>query len=210
MLFKWEEVGDVPSKPGIYAWYYELTITLYDINRVTEQVTSYRDAGDLLKAENLINKFLHDFVFQYFAEDPYRASIGGPLKPKYEGKLKHISETSDALISRIVENPERLHTIREILSGSVPTFGSPIYIGMSSNLRRRISTHKRLITKLRSTESANFGTERDQSFAHRVAERDLIPTRLRVAVKELSSSESEYVDAENILNRINFPILGRN
>lgn len=210
MLFKWQEVGNVPSEPGVYAWYYELTITRYDINRVIEQVSYYKDAGDFSKAKSAISQFLHKFIFQYFTEEPYSTLISGLLKPKYEGELEHTPETSDSLISRIVEDPERLYTIKEILSGSVPTFASPMYIGMSSDLQRRISTHKKLITKFRAKESVNFGSKRDQSFALRVAERKLIPTRLCVAVKEISDNAPGYVDAENILNRINFPILGRN
>ncbi|MEO1582135.1 MAG: hypothetical protein AAFR91_09805 [Pseudomonadota bacterium] len=90
----------------------------------------------------------------------------------------------------------------------VPLFSSPIYIGMARNLHSRVRGHARLIQKYR--DGINAGSGRDKEFAQRVVERELSPSRLRVAVRPIDVSDDEYVDAENVLNRINYPILGKN
>ena len=52
--------------------------------------------------------------------------------------------------------------------------------------------------------------EADLSFAKDVARRCLVPGRLVVFVTPTPMSGDEYKDVENLLNRINFPLCGRN
>ena len=208
-LFKWAEIARVPPQPGVYAWYYLVDITDFDIKRAVEKVNEYKQLGDSRAAERVIEEFLDRFVHRYFAEAPYRALIRGPLKPRYEGELGYVPESSEALVRRITDAPDRLWTLQGVLRRAVPNFASPIYIGMSDNLQVRLNTHRRLIEQYRAGQSTSFGFGTDQNFARRVVERDLSPSGLRVAVEVIPSTETEYIDAENILNRINYPILGR-
>ena len=91
-------------------------------------------------------------------------------------------------------------------------------IGMAANLRRRLGGHKAAICRLKDTieapEGIDEGSEDDQrrahSFAKEVVRRQLSVNRLLVIVRKTNQSGDEYMDAENILNRINFPICGRN
>lgn len=215
----WTEIAGVPQKPGVYAWYYLPELTDFDLQDTIKRIIEYRDNENKDAAIETVEIFLDKFLFKYFREEPYKVSLYGPLKPKYEGSIEHKPELSGSLIDRIVEDPERLITIKQVLEKSAPDFASPIYIGMSDNLGSRLKRHKKLIEKYSSRESStSFSVDpgpysvenRDESFAMRVCSRSIPPTRLFVAINILENAEKRYVDIENILNRIHYPLLGRN
>ena len=211
-IYGWHEIGDVPAESGVYAWYYKPEITQFDLDRIVAEVSDLVAAGASAAAKVATARFLDETVFRYFREQPYAAQLRGALKPRYEGLIEHRPTLSDSLLERIVEDPERLTTIRDVLDQSAPLFASPIYIGMSEKLRTRLKRHKMLIERY--GELPNIGVsqedERDQSFAREVRAREIPPSRLFVAIQVISGSRGSYVDIENILNRIHYPLLGRN
>ena len=85
---------------------------------------------------------------------------------------------------------------------------------MSLNLKDRLLTHKKLIEKYREESPSPINLDdaliKEKNFAMRVNNRKLAPTRLFVVTKTIKGDEKQYVDVENILNRIYYPILGRN
>lgn len=217
-MFHWSEVASVPDEPGIYAWYYSPEITDFDLEATTEAVRRLRGDGDRQAAGEAVETFLERAIFRYFHEEPFSAVLRGPLKPSYEGTLAHRPSMSTNLVDRIIEDPERLRTIKHILEASAPDFASPIYIGMSERLRRRLGHHKKLIERYRESRPSPLAgvgerlhdERRDQSFAQQVSERNIAPSRLFVMVKVISDVGNRYVDLENILNRIHYPLMGRN
>lgn len=217
-VFRWREIGDVPAEPGVYAWYYNPEITDFDLQQIVENVNALKAEGQELKATEAIRRFLHDNVFRYFTEQPYQTVMRGPLKPRYEGLLQHTPSLSDDLVRRLADDPRRLKTIKEVLEASAPNFASPIYIGMSEKLRTRLARHKILIekygnqpvTQQRPDEMTPEGDRRDQSFAREIRARNIPSARLFVVVHIIQGVKDEYVDIENILNRIHYPLLGRN
>ena len=218
MIFFWREISSVPAEPGVYAWYYRLDISTFDVDATVENIKQANANGDAAKSEIIMRNFLLERIFRYFEEDPYIATIRGPLKPKYHGTLHQQSQISDSLIERLVQSPERLFIIKSVLHDSAPLFASPLYIGMSDKLRSRLARHKVLIERAISNPSKNqpsiFGSEDpetlDNCFAHSVAERRIPPTNLFVVVQPMTNVGDAHIDIENILNRINFPLLGRN
>lgn len=215
----WTEISNVPQKPGVYAWYYLPEITDFDLQQTISRIRVYWDNNDIEAAIETVKSFLQNFLFQYFQEEPYQAILRGALKPKYEGSIEHKPELSEELLKRIVEEPERLITIKQVLERSAPDFASPIYIGMSENLSSRLKRHKKLIEKYSSQllnqntssqDDKKDGEDRDQSFAMRICSRHIPPTRLFVTISILEDAGKRYVDIENILNRIHYPLLGRN
>lgn len=209
-LYQWATIGHIPEASGVYAWYYLVDITDRDIQVAIDRLRVSVDAGDDAEARASVVAFFQRFVFRFFEEEPYVASIRGALKPHYRGELPHRpSELSSQFVDRIVDDPERLWTLQKVLRQSVPLFASPIYIGMSQNLRKRVGAHVKLVEQQREGGGVR-GNDPDSNFARRVVEREMAPSRLRVAITVIESDIAEYLDAENILNRINYPILGRN
>ncbi|OUR79628.1 hypothetical protein A9Q83_04320 [Alphaproteobacteria bacterium 46_93_T64] len=217
MQHEWQDISSVPEKPGVYAWYYRPEITNSDLDRIITKVASLTDKKDRSRAVAVVTEFLDSFLFNSFRESSYRVAVKGALKPQYEGSLKHVSQISTSLAERLAAAPERFRKIKEVVEASAPEFTSPLYIGMSSNLRRRLSNHRRLIEKYRlrndMTSSLDLKEEnasRDKNFAMQVVRRKMAPTRLFVVTHVIECDEQEYKDVENILNRINYPLLGRN
>jgi hypothetical protein len=217
MLYWWTQISNIPKKPGVYAWYYLPEITDFDLQETVERIQTLK-ITDQEAASEVVRSFLHDFIFQYFREEPYQAILRGSLKPKYEGSVEHNPDLSEDLIRRIVEEPSRIFTIRQVLEKSVPNFSSPLYIGMSENLNSRLKKHKKLIERYYSQssnhntqyQSSNETEDRDSSFAMRIFSRKIPTTRLAIAINILEDVGKTYVDIENILNRIHYPLLGRN
>lgn len=211
-MYQWSDLASVPPRPGIYAWYYAVELSEYDLNKVISDIRRQRDDNSEYAKKTLV-AFLEEFVFRSFSEEPYSASLKGALKPTYEGKVVHKPVVSETLLDRIIERPSRLRMLSSVLRHAIPEFASPIYIGMTKNLRARILKHRDLIDELRALQSKTTreaADKQDQTFALRVVQRGMDLDGLRVAVRLFSEEEGQYLDAENVLNRINFPILGRN
>lgn len=182
---------------------------------------SYKKAGNSRDAEAAVCQFLDVHVFQALKEQPYEVLLRGPLKPCYRGQVAHSPVMSPGLIERIVQDPRRLRIVKRVLEQSAPFFASPIYIGMSRTLGSRLARHKALIERYKASETARrtdvtqmatlaSSDSRDQSFAREIVARAIPPARLFVMVNTIDCDSDEYVDVENILNRIHFPLLGRN
>jgi hypothetical protein len=172
-------------------------------------------AGDRSGAEAVISRLFNDNVLKYFLQDPYDVTLSGPLKPRHTGTVEHDQKISPGLVQRIIDDPARLNGLRDFLIGSAPYFASPIYIGMSDSLRTRLATHRSLIEKYRDQELRrglieDATTNEDAGFARRVVTRRIPPDNLFVMVLETASVNGLHVDLENLLNRIYYPILGRN
>ena len=212
-LYPWHDVADVPQGTGIYAWYYRHLLTDYDIEQFKVRLSEVDPMGRKILAE----EFIREHLFQPLAEEPYQVSMTGPLKPDYGGELQCKSAVSATLVERIAADPARLSALKTILADAVPEFASPIYIGMSVKLRSRLRRHKRLIEAYLASgqqpstlEPESEDDQRDHSFARDVARRGLSVNRLEVAVRYINAPDNLHVDAENILNRMNHPICGRN
>lgn len=208
----WSDLASAPASAGVYAWYYQPDITDFDLNEAISTIKTLR-ASDRAAAERVAGEALNHRLFRYFREDPYQTVIEGPLKPTYRGSLEHAFEVSKGLVARIVDYPERLRDIRNILKNSAPIFASPLYIGMSSNLRARLITHKSLIERYRLARLRETPQPRDSDagFAWQVAKREISPDRLLIFTYATDTDDDGLaVDVENILNRLYYPILGRN
>ena len=205
----WADLANAPDGPGVYAWYYSPEITDFDLDRTIEEA---RHAPDRTEAERVIRAMLDGRLFHYFREEPYSAAISGSLKPTYVGSLEHDIAASASLVSRLAADPDRLRTIRDVLALSAPMFASPLYIGMATVLRGRLARHKELIERFRSMVPRDGQVSRssDAGFAWQVAKRKIPPERLFVFTCSTESDDGTAVDIENILNRICYPILGRN
>jgi hypothetical protein len=208
--FRFDDVDSAPARPGLYAWYHQLSISSADIEAIVEQLTTARPE---LQHE-IVSSFLLEQIFRPYQEADYDVELKGRLKPEYRGRVTHQPKISELLRSAIIESPQSLHVLKDVLAGIVPFFASPIYIGVATkSLRQRLCTHRDLLVRYRETElvSADVPNDEDHSFAYEaVCVRRIVPTELLVYTMPVQISEKMTKGAEYILNRINYPLCGRN
>lgn len=219
ITLRWHEVAAAPEMPGIYAWYFKPELTDFDISSLIASLEGESAKCDDSFRRKLVRDFLVRRIFCYFEQKPYLVELSGQLKPKYRGEVDHQPDLdlSDALIDRILLDPTRLYRLKRPLDETTPMFASPLYIGMADkSLRVRLTTHKRLISSMENTAAytaaliADYELSfSDKTFAERVRSRGIPSSRLFVVLQAVDSSHDPN-DIENILNRIYFPVLGRN
>lgn len=211
LAFSWAEIDQAPEGPGVYGWYSKLVIANADVEAAINRIETSKTHGHI-QARAEVDAILNQFVFNPYKESPYKVQLRGQLKPRFGGEIPHEPKKSDSLIDRLVENPARFRKIAEILASAAPGFTAPLYIGMAINLRARLRQHKSRIVDLRETRFN--GDQNDETieagFANQIAARGFDPTNLFVLVAEVKIETGEQNDIENILNRINYPIFGRN
>lgn len=226
--YLFNEVSEVPDGPGIYAWYYNYLLRQADLNALETKLDGHTNEEERWEE---IESFLKRHIYGPLEETPYKVAIYGALKPRYRGEVGHVPAVTDGLVRRASQDFDRLRKLDEVLRATLPYFSSPIYIGMARvSLRQRLERHRDLISKYRegqlerpswySTEGsdpflASAHRERTEaqmahSFAYEVAVvRKFAPSRLVVFTKPLAAGDIA-LDAENVLNRLNFPLCGRN
>ncbi|WP_434033270.1 hypothetical protein [Cupriavidus sp. a3] len=206
----WSEIEAAPETAGVYAWYSHITISKADIEDAIKRINQAKERGELY-ARAEVEAIVERFIFSPYRETPYKVSLRGPLKPRFHGEVVHEPAKSDSLIARLVQDPERLKAVSEVLKTAAPWFTAPLYIGMASNLRNRLKQHKAKIVDLRDNWSASgFNEPTEAGFANQIVARNFDPTNLFVHIAEVHVDSGEHNDIENILNRINYPIFGRN
>lgn len=217
-VLSWFDLSKAPQKPGVYAWYLRPELLDRDIQELVGELAQCKSKNQEGHKHNIVRLFLRKRIFSYFEQKPYRIELTGALKPRFSGEAKHSTEDdlSDELIGRISDDPSLLYLLKKSLNDTSPMQASPLYIGMADNLKKRIAKHKGLIIKLEN-EVAQYNqsyldydyTPQEINFAERVLDRNIPPTQLYLTYCE-TESKSSAKDIENILNRIYFPILGRN
>ena len=218
--FRFSEVASAPDTPGIYAWYYRIELTDKDIARCVEDIDL---ASDQDSRDSIMREFLNNHLFSFYKEIPYFVALSGKLKPKYEGFIDQRSDVSQSLVRRLANNPNNLYDLKSTLRSAVPLFASPIYIGVASRLRERLLQHVRLVDyyqHIKASAAADAQTlrtsdeedeDRDHKFAYEVSMvRGFRSSSLMVNTLELPVNDGIRYDLENILNRINYPLCGRN
>ena len=208
-VLTWSEIEQAPEGPGIYAWYSRLAISRADVDNVIKKINLAKAKGKA-EARAEVEDALDRFIFNPYKEAPYQVSLRGQLKPKYGGEVMHETRKSDTLIERLIDNPERFRATADVLKLAAPWFTAPLYIGMAVNLRTRLKTHRNKIIELRDQSASESIETADAGFANQVVARNFDPTNLFVHIAEVHVDTGEHNDLENILNRINYPIFGRN
>lgn len=205
-MYHWSQISSIDESPGVYAWYYKVKISKRDANKLVNRIKEEKERKGN-KERELVKKFINKNITRYFKKNDYHAKVDGRLKPRHEGKLKHISKMNKSLIKSIAQKPEKIFKLKEAIEGVSPKLTSPIYIGKAKNLRGRLKKHKRLIRKKEDVGEKEESENRDEDFAVRVNKRSMSHDFLYVAVRKVERGVEREV--ESILNRISFPVYGR-
>lgn len=208
--YRFDQVDQAPNAPGLYAWYHQIQLSTADVETLA---VSLRDL-DAIQRAAMAREFLTEHIFGPYQEADYDVELSGKLKPEYRGRLGHRPRLSDLLVRLVADQPLELLKLKTILRGTIPFFASPIYIGVATkSLRQRLSSHRDLIRHYREVEPAApiHADDEDHSFAYEaICVRRLVPTELLVYAMSLNANDKLAKSAEYILNRINYPLCGRN
>lgn len=220
---------NVPSVPGIYAWYGKLMLGHGDIKR------DISEDGEDRGVERVIEALLRHTVL--FKEPDLSISVNhrfdcgwqGVLKTKIETTIREgLSDRSTfslrADVKKALVQEKNRAMLAQILKRSYPVFSSPLYIGMSKNLNHRLNQHFRLVQKLWEFDSSErldrieeiiaARDTNDNEFAARAVKAGFAPEMLEAWVMPIDEiAPTQAIDlikiAEFVLNRWHRPLLGR-
>ena len=208
-VLHWEEIQEAPPEPGIYAWYCRLRLLEADVDACIDQIGEAATNGE---ARESVRDLLSRSIFSLVGETPYRVHLSGPLKPTYAGEVAFRPELGEEFLDELASEPNQLRALSAMLARAVVGFSSPLYIGMSGDIRRRLIQHREVISADRRlgpyVDVPSEWSEEEKSFAHEVRRRSINPASLRVVVQETEAGLNPRI-TEYLLNRVNFPILGR-
>lgn len=215
-LYSYNQVSDVSSQAGLYAWYMRMQVGKANINSPENMTKALCKLSQSICYPNL------------------EMHLQGHLNLQLKGDLNHIwyghgENEHSAALKEVINDPEGRMILGEIFDLAVPLMSSPLYIGVSKNLKARLQTHTRLIDAYkkdatrRKAELDNTlpvddadSLDSDKSFAQRIADRGINPNLLIVGVMFISHNKRSpemirraIEAAETILNRMFYPILGR-
>lgn len=205
--YSWSTLANVPSDPGLYAWYLATEIRAADLGDRAATERNLQLLGSQLSLPRL----------GVDARSHLSLRFTGELAHDYVGSTQR-SEFTD-LVARAVADPARRLQLAELLKLATPALTSPLYVGVATSLRDRLDVHKRTIEKFQEAtdgrDGDSPGDEAAYSFAREVVRRGISPRRLRVYVIPVRDSEDRELTrevaeaAETLLNRLFYPTLGR-
>lgn len=211
-IYEFREVTDVEPKHGLYAWYLKMQLT-------PSSVSSPENMLEALCAISEASRYPELGI-----------QLQGHLSLDLRGKLRHMWYGHDDKHSKelleIVQQPQERLLIQDILNRAAPLLTSPLYIGVSKNLKERLSRHKKLIQAPTTSTSGTIGNltavdepetlRQDRTFAERIISRGINPNHLIVGVIYVADLHvppnrirKTIEAAETLLNRMFHPILGR-
>ncbi|MCT6736150.1 MULTISPECIES: GIY-YIG nuclease family protein [Rhodococcus] len=227
------DVGSAPAAPGIYAWYASFRASPQD------WLTRPHDGQDA--ATDGFFQLLREYA-GYHEPLPITlkgsATYGGAWSGELEldhGIQTMIRNNGDApmevrtekdrdALADTVNSPEGRRILASVLGQATPVFSSPLYIGITENLRQRLEKHRKDYTHGMEYLSEHPGEEKElqakaNGFGLRAAARGIAMENLEVWVIDLNNDENrETTDkelketarsAEWLLHRLFSPVLGR-
>jgi hypothetical protein len=147
------ELDGAPQSAGIYAWYVDFPMGAMDWQ---PHVTAGADLGVMAAFTTL-----RDFA-TYHRQRPIRLRGAGDYDASWSGALRasqldqqitrllageelDLSESGNstaASLAQVLHHPTERELLGDALREITPIFSSPVYIGVASNLRERLATHR--------------------------------------------------------------------
>lgn len=228
------EVSSAPECAGLYAWYAQPSLGKADLK-------------DFFDADGIINNLGQERTKQALSKhtskfdplpkplksySPFGGIWKGSLINTGQSNIKKIilsqksydEKSIEHKIIKSTKNQKNREKLLEILENAHPLIASPIYIGMSNNLRRRLTQHTAtfISTKEKIKNLDNYleilkknidrktSTFAERAIAAEFSSDDLFAVILPIDEEERGEDHDEIIEsAEWILNRWYKPILGR-
>ncbi len=238
--FTCSTVSQAPESPGLYAWYSKVDIGDSDY---VKQIFEGKDEGATRFRASLARHTgrhnlpdMHVHIHSSF-ESEWKATISELTTERFVETLygnPPVDEQAEqgikkrlAALDKSFETQKTRQLFKRILEDSVPIFASPIYIGVSDNLRRRLTEHVQYLQRLaraldrepQQREDLRRSASQSGLFAARALAAGFDENLLEVHIQDFSEfAGGEFTveqlrdiagSAEWVLNRWHKPYLGR-
>jgi hypothetical protein len=220
------DIDRAPESAGIYAWYAQLGLADEDwkpneqggldlaVGYLSNAVTSYARIHEPSPV-NLTGKGTYEL--------PWLGTLRrSSIADTHEGR----EETAASMhLAELAENPDVRKLLISLLRAATPMFASPLYIGVTTNLRSRLTEHTKTYEDARAAlrEDPSLASRMQfdgDSFGKRLAATGLQLDYLQCWILPASLHSDENYgstpsagdvakEAEWILQRIFLPVLGR-
>ena len=221
--FKPSEIDEVPALPGLYAWYLNF-INKQNFTDPLKFLTKYDPYLNALNSDSREEqrdpqggKFIADLKGDGRFGDQYTAKL------RIKQKLIERDEDSSQSQPAITNDKAAQEILQNLFNDTFQIFASPLYIGKTDNLKRRIEEHLTAIE--RATDVAErFGHEQfaehdnatnfgKRLVALKLPKDELLFFCVPINYDQLGISKSEATywvrESEYYFNNISRPVLGR-
>ena len=188
---------------------------------INEMIFSGQSINKINRIRTSLSEVKGGKILKFFKLPNYTVRVSAPLKPTFEGEVENVQRISDKPIDLIFQNIEVVKDINSFFNLNNSCFFSPVYIGKAKRIQDRLFQHKQLISDLKnatrtieielSSNDVKFDTS-EFAFAKEFVKRSIPLDWLYFSYCDLSNSKisESYEAIESIMNRINFPLMGRN
>lgn len=236
--YEYKKIGDIPSECGIYAWYLPIQIrgnNARNPEKLVNKLIQYADALKRPEAKLELKGHLSMKQKGIIKQIPYGRE--GNLHSKLLGQQIDDEETRDMMV-KILNMGSYKERDPKILSDNPGALLTPLYIGVSIDLKKRMKDHASGINKeldlLQNASRNQVNTIEDDEeeedlitpekrisvFSKRMAQRlhsaalfkpdNLVVFALPLEIPGDKAKIRDAVEAmETLLNRVHFPALGR-
>lgn len=233
------DVDSAPDGPGLYAWYAhpQVVVPMSNESRADEDA-----AADFVNALQRYALLHEPSPISIKGASSYNIKWEGELRSEYPlASLNNIVslDSQSAVdsdddypdqgstishLQRVATSPSTRSTLTRILGSAIPVFATPLYIGITENLRKRLKRHKadfeRVSDYLRNRpDDRERALNQARTFGHRAAARQVAMEDLEVWLLDVSKLVQADVNSDDVrvitssaewyLHRLFSPILGR-
>lgn len=231
-LVRKDQFGEVPDKPGVYAWYIDIRAMRPDLAKNKPHLLSkdhQRKHGFIDPSTKVFLKSTEHFgsfwsaqirVSSPFARIPLNDSTNSSVAGEQEAVWTEEDGGTEIPETLELDGPQA-EVLAQFLIDSFPFFSSPIYIGTSKHLRTRLEQHRKAFADLAGVKHLydedletgdswrNFAS---RCFIHNIKIDDLIVAYFEIGSAETSSQSEPFLRArhagERFLNLMSRPLFG--
>lgn len=231
-LVRKDQFGEVPDKPGVYAWYIDIRATRPVIAKSKPHLLIkdlQRKHGFIDPSTKVFLKSSEHFGSFWSAKimisSPFTRTPLNDLENSPVGDGPELTWSAEDGEAEVPEDlgldGSQAEILAQFLIESFPYFSSPIYIGTSKHLRTRLEQHRKAFSDLNEVEHLYSedleAGESWQKFASRCFIHDIKIDDLIVAYFELGESEANLssepfkrarLAGERFLNLMSRPLFG--
>jgi hypothetical protein len=133
-----------PTGPGIYAWYAHIALSETDWQPRFQEGVDVA-GGDLTNALNDYVRIHQPPSIALRGTASYRLSWKGEIRQESVSDVAESDSDTrlDLQLGETAKDREERRLLSQLLRAAPPVFASPLYIGVATNLRQRLSDHKK-------------------------------------------------------------------